>query len=55
MTGVQTCALPISRDDEIKKEKFLDENKDLSELSDIELRNAFDDFTPKSDWKRFFS
>lgn len=44
-----------TRDDEIKKEKFLDENKDLSELSDIELRNAFDDFTPKSDWKRFFS
>lgn len=44
-----------TRDDEIKKEKFLDENKDLSELSDIELRNAFDDFTPKSDWERFFS
>lgn len=44
-----------TRDDEIKKEKFLDENKDLSELSDIELRNAFEEFTPKSDWERFFS
>lgn len=24
-------------------------------MSDIELRNAFYDFTPKSDWERFFS
>lgn len=37
------------------KEKFLSEHKDLSQLSDVELRNAFSSFTPKSDWERFFN
>lgn len=41
--------------DEIKKNKFLETNKDLSELDDNELRRAFSEFTPKSDWDRFFS
>lgn len=41
--------------DEKKKQTFLDENSDLSHLSDEDLRSAFSDFTPKSDWERFFS
>lgn len=30
-------------------------NKDLSQLTDKELREAFEDIKPKSDWERFFS
>lgn len=41
--------------EEEAKEKFLSEHKDLSQLSDVELRNAFSSFTPKSDWERFFN
>lgn len=41
--------------DEAKKQKFLDEHSDLSELSDEELRAAFLEYVPRSDWERFFS
>ena len=41
--------------DEQEKKNFLDKNKDLSKLSDEELRSAFSKITPKSDWERFFS
>lgn len=41
--------------DETTKTKFLEEQLDLSKLSDEELRKAFSQFTPKSDWERFFS
>lgn len=41
--------------DEEAKSAFLLEHSDLSELSDVELRAAFSQFTPKSDWDRFFS
>lgn len=41
--------------DERERLAFLDRNKDLSDLSDDELRKAFDEFKPKSDWERFFS
>lgn len=41
--------------EEEAKEKFLSEHRDLSQLSDVELRNAFSSFTPKSDWERFFN
>ena len=41
--------------DRKEREKFLSEHKDLSELSDEELRKAFSDLEPKSDWDRFFS
>ena len=41
--------------DEAEKTKFLDEHKDLSELSDEELREAFSKYVPRSDWERFFS
>lgn len=41
--------------DEAIKMKFLDEHKDLSELSDEELREAFSKYVPRSDWERFFS
>lgn len=34
---------------------FLDNHTDLSLLSDEELRKAFFQITPKSDWERFFS
>lgn len=44
-----------TRVEEEAKEKFLSEHKDLSQLSDVELRNAFSSFTPKSDWERFFN
>ena len=37
------------------KKKFLEENADLSLLTDEELRTAFAQYTPKSDWDRFFS
>lgn len=33
----------------------MSENPDLSIFSDQQLREAFSDFTPKSDWERFFS
>lgn len=41
--------------DEEERSEFLVNNKDLSALSDVELRNSFKKFTPKSDWDRFFS
>ena len=41
--------------DETAKTKFLEEQSDLSQLSDEELRKAFSQLTPKSDWERFFS
>lgn len=41
--------------DEKAKEVFLSNHSNLSELSDVELRAAFSQFTPKSDWDRFFS
>ena len=41
--------------DEMEKNKFLDEHKDLSKLSDENLREAFSKYVPKSDWERFFS
>lgn len=41
--------------DENEKTKFLEKHKDLSELSDNELRKAFLNNVPKSDWERFFS
>ncbi len=37
------------------QQEFLANHSDLSELSDEQLRNAFNQFTPKSDWERFFS
>lgn len=41
--------------DEQEKNSFLEKHNDLSQLSDEELRKAFSEFTPKSDWERFFS
>lgn len=41
--------------DEKDKEKFLSENRNLTELSEDELRSAFEKFSPKSDWERLFS
>lgn len=41
--------------DETNKATFLTEHSDLSTLSDEELRKYFSDFTPKSDWERFFA
>ena len=41
--------------DEKAHTEFLSSHTDLSTLSDDELRNAFYQFTPKSDWDRFFS
>lgn len=41
--------------DKREHSKFLTSHEDLSILSDIELRNAFEKFAPKSDWDRFFS
>lgn len=41
--------------DEKQKQKFLNNNPDLSELSDEELRIKFSEFSPKSDWQRFFA
>lgn len=38
-----------------KREKFLSEHEDLSKLTDQELREAFSNYLPKSDWERFFS
>lgn len=39
--------------DETAKTKFLEEQLDLSKLSDEELRKAFSQLTPKSDWEFF--
>lgn len=54
---IQTFLFEVNwtRVEEEAKEKFLSEHKDLSQLSDVELRNAFSTFTPKSDWERFFN
>lgn len=41
--------------DENNKKNFLDEHQDLSKLSDDQLREAFSEFSIKSDWERFFS
>lgn len=40
-------------DEEIKV--FLDNNKDLTTLSDKQIRNVILNIKPKSDWERFFS
>lgn len=37
------------------KQDFLEKNTNLNELTDEELRKAFDEFTPKSDWSRLFN
>lgn len=44
----------ISLDEEAKS-GFLSSHSNLSALSDEELRTAFSQFSPKSDWDRFFS
>lgn len=36
------------------KNDFLNEHSNLAELSDEQLRNAFESISPKSDWDRFF-
>lgn len=36
-------------------EKFFSENQNLNELSNEELKAAFERFSPKSDWEKFFS
>lgn len=41
--------------DKEAREAFLKKHKDLSQLSDNELRTAFQNLSPKSDWERFFS
>lgn len=41
--------------DEEARTKFLSKHKNLSELSDEELREAFAKTKPRSDWERFFS
>lgn len=41
--------------DEDEKKEFLSAHEDLSLLSDRELRSAILQFSPKSDWERFFS
>ena len=41
--------------DKQKQIEFLEKNENLSELSDEKLRKAFSNFSPKSDWERFFS
>ncbi len=40
--------------EEKNKRDFLNKNANLNEVTDAELRNAFSDLTPKSDWDRFF-
>lgn len=44
-----------TQSDEEGKARFLSEHSDLAKLSDEEIRNAFSEFTPKSDWERLFS
>lgn len=41
--------------DEQLKNSFLETHKNLSNLSDEELRTAFSEFTIKCDWERFFA
>lgn len=41
--------------DDENKNAFLDTHRDLSKLSDAELRAAINDISPKSDWERFFT
>lgn len=41
--------------EEERKQKFLNENANLSNLSDQELRNVISSIQPLSDWDRFFS
>lgn len=41
--------------DEQDQAKFLEANRDLSQLTDKELRVAFTRYAPKSDWERFFN
>lgn len=43
-----------TNDDEARKREFLKKYADLSELSDEQLREAFAEYTPRSDWERFF-
>lgn len=38
-----------------KKAEFLRDNEKLRELSEEELRSAFDRFSPQSDWERLFT
>lgn len=45
----------ISPDDESKLEEFLNINKDLTKLSDEELRKKFELSKPKNAWERFFN
>lgn len=44
-----------TKDDESKKTDFLKKYANLSDLSDEQLREAFAEYTPRSDWERFFS
>lgn len=41
--------------DEAEKLAFLNEHKNLSDLSNKKLREAFSRYVPRSDWERFFS
>ncbi len=41
--------------DEADKEAFLNKHKDLSMLTDEELRQSFERFSPQSDWERFYA
>lgn len=41
--------------DEAEKLAFLSEHKNLSDLSNEKLREAFSRYVPRSDWERFFS
>lgn len=41
--------------DERSKDDFLKSHEDLSKLTDDELRKAFSEIVPRSDWERFFS
>lgn len=40
--------------DEQQKQDFLKSHDDLTQLTDEELRKQFAEFSPKSDWERFF-
>lgn len=41
--------------EEDQKKRLLEQNTDLSTLSDSELRNAIMSIEPRSDWERFFN
>ncbi len=41
--------------DQSIKNDFLNKHEDLSKLTDDELRKAFTEITPRSDWERFFA